>query len=72
VRSGLQSRFGIPKVVYGSQGQPSIYRWKSGQIKIKLKENEWTGKMKIAYYYSPLSDQVNEAREERYREKSVD
>jgi hypothetical protein len=71
IKNDLQSHYGIPKVVYGATGQPKVYRWKSGQIKIKLKTDDSLRKIKVAFYYTPLSDKVNEAGEEKYRESEI-
>jgi hypothetical protein len=60
----VQNRFGLPVVEYASEGRPTIYRWKKNNLKIKLKTNEYTRKMKLALYYTPLSNQVNEERTE--------
>ncbi|MGB7920179.1 MAG: hypothetical protein WCF40_08965 [Desulfobacterales bacterium] len=68
IKNDLQSHYGIPKVAYGATGEPEVYRWKSGQIKIKLKTDNSLRKIKVAVYYTPLSDKVNEAGEEKYRE----
>jgi hypothetical protein len=71
IKNEIQSHYGIPKVVYGSTGQPEIYRWKSGQIKIKLKTDDSLRKIKVGIYYTPLSDKVNEEGEEKYRESEI-
>ncbi|MGW8186810.1 MAG: hypothetical protein ACWGNK_06075 [Desulfobacterales bacterium] len=71
IKNDLQSHYGIPKMVYGSTGEPEIYRWKSGQIKIKLKTDDSLRKIKVGIYYTPLSDKVNEAGEEKYRESEI-
>ena len=71
MKEELQARYGIPKIVYGEQGRPSIYRWKSGKIKIKLKVDSSERKMKVAFYYIPLSGQVNEEQEEKFRENTI-
>jgi hypothetical protein len=71
IKNELQSHYGIPKVVYGGTGQPEVYRWKSGQIKIKLKTDDSLRKIKVAVYYTPLSDKVNEAGEEKFRESEI-
>jgi len=72
IKNEFQSHYGIPKVVYGATGQPEIYRWKSGQIKIKLKTDDSLSKIRVAVYYTPLSDKVNEASEEKYRESEFE
>jgi hypothetical protein len=71
MRSMLQDRFGLPRVKYGSQGEPTVYRWKENDLKIKLKTQEKTGKMKLGLYYVPLSDPLNEELEEKQRESSI-
>lgn len=71
MKEELQARYGIPKVVYDDQGRPAIYRWKSGKIKIKLKVDTSGRKMKAAFYYIPLSGQVNEDQDEKFRENKI-
>lgn len=71
IKNELQAHYGIPKVVYGATGQPEVYRWKRGQIKIKLKTDDSLRQIKVAVYYTPLSDKVNEADEEKYRESEI-
>jgi hypothetical protein len=71
IKADLLSQYGNPKVVYGSTGKPEVYRWKSGRIKIKLKTDDSLRKLKVAVYYAPLSDKVNEADEEIYREAEI-
>ena len=71
MRSMLQDRYGLPRVNYGERGEPAIYRWKKNDLKIKLKTNEISFKMKLALYYAPLSDQINEALEEKHRESKI-
>jgi hypothetical protein len=71
MRSRLQDQFGLPRIKYGSRGEPSVYRWKEGDLKIKLKINDRTGDMKLGLYHVPLSNQVNEELEEKRREGSI-
>ena len=71
MKEQLQTQYGVPKIVYGSNGRPSIYRWKSGEIKIKLKVDSSGDKMKAAFYYIPLSSRVNEDHEETFRESKI-
>jgi hypothetical protein len=71
MRSRLQEQFGLPRVKYGAQGEPAVYRWKKNDLKIKLKVNERTGKMKLGLYHVPLSRQVNEDLEEKQRENAI-
>ena len=71
MKEQLQSEYGIPKIVYSDLGRPSIYRWKSGKVKIKLKVDSTETKMKAAFYYVPLSGRVNEDQEETFRENKI-
>ena len=71
MKEELQGRYGVPKTVYGENGRPSIYRWKSGKVKIKLKVDSSGRKIKAAFYFIPLSDQVNESNEEKFRENKI-
>lgn len=69
LKQKIQSRFGVPLVRYAAEGQPAVYRWKEKDLKIKLKIDDAMHNMKLALYYVPLTDQVNEAGQERYQEQ---
>ena len=71
IKEELQARYGFPKVVYNERGEPSTYRWKTGKIKIKLKVDPAGSKVKTAFYYIPLSGQVNEESDEAFRENEI-
>ena len=72
IKNYIQSRYGIPVVKYTSEtGEPSIYRWKKENLKIKLKVQKYTGKMKLALYYSPISKLVNESQQDKYNEAGI-
>ena len=70
-RGLVQSRYGPPVIKFASGGAPSIYRWKEKNIKIKMKVDESSREMKLAYYFIPLSKKVNEALVENYSESSI-
>ena len=72
MKSKLQSDYGIPVVKYQSEsGEPSEYRWKKGQLKLKLKVQKYTRKMKLGIYYTPISKLVNESQQEKYTESGI-
>jgi len=48
--------------------QQTIYQWKYKKTKIKLKSYRNRNAMKMAFYYSPLSVQVNEEQQEAFQE----
>jgi hypothetical protein len=61
LKNHFSARFGTPVIDYGRKGDPTVYRWKTGEIKIKLKMQEARNEMKLAIYYLPLSSKLNEA-----------
>ena len=61
----FSARLGQPKVTSNAATKESVYRWKDGESKIKLKMNDTTKAIKLAIYYTPLSNQVNQARMEQ-------
>jgi len=61
VKDHITEKFGTPKTILRMKSRQTIYRWKNQDIKIKLKLFELEGKMKLAFYYTPLSDKLNEA-----------
>ena len=72
LKSRLQSDYGIPEVKYLSEsGEPSEYRWKKDQLKLKLKVQKYTGKMKLGIYYTPISKLVNESKQEKYTDTGI-
>lgn len=64
VKSHLTQKFGSPQTILKTQNQQTIYRWKPGNIRIKLKLYENEGRMKLSFYYGPLATEVNQAQRE--------
>jgi hypothetical protein len=56
-------KFGSPRKILKVLEQQTIYRWKHEDTKIKLKLHDKEGKMKLSFYYTPLSVKVNEAQQ---------
>lgn len=72
MKSQLQGEYGIPMVKYLSEsGEPSEYRWKKGLLKLKLKVQKYTRKMKLGIYYTPIANKVNEDQQEKYTETGI-
>ena len=71
VRSYIQTKYGVPKMVFSRGDLPKTYRWKEKQIKIKLKSGSLDQKMKLVFYYAPLSNRLNENQEEKFEEVGV-
>lgn len=70
LKSHFSKRYGPATISYGKEGKPTVYRWKTGQIKIKLKISESRKEMKLAVYYTPLSIKLNEERLENQADTS--
>jgi hypothetical protein len=71
VRSYIQSKYGIPKMVMTGSGLPKTYRWKEEKIKVKLKSENRNEKMKLVFYYIPLSSRLNESQQQNIEEVGV-
>jgi hypothetical protein len=63
VRDHISEKFGTPKTKLKMKARQTIHRWKHQGIKIKLKLYELKGRMKLAFYYTPLSNKVNAAQQ---------
>ena len=66
----ITEKYGRPKMTMQINPDRTTYTWKYNPAKIKLKLNEETGKMKLAFYYTPLSTKVNEIQQEAFQEKT--
>lgn len=70
LKSELTAQYGNPKITQTMKNEQRIFTWKEGNIKIKLKHYQQDGKMKLAFYYMPLSETVNETQQEALQEKT--
>ncbi len=71
LRRHINHKYGLPKIKISKMGQPDqqkVYQWKHKKTKIKLKIYENKESMKMAFYYTPISAQVNETQLEAFRE----
>ena len=68
LRDYLESRYGFPKTSYQVARDQTTHQWRSGKIKMKLKSTQGGKLRKLAFYYAPLSRQVNEKLVERQQE----
>ena len=66
VKDYISEKFGDPKTILKMKSRQTIYRWKHQDIKIKLKHYETEHKMKLAFYYTPLSNQLNAAQQDDF------
>jgi hypothetical protein len=58
----FDTKYGAAKSSFNTQSKERVYRWKDGDVKIKLKTIEAKWQFKMAFYYSPLSTKLNEER----------
>ncbi len=63
VKNHISGKYGEPKTTLKMKTRQTIHTWKHQKIKIKLKLYELEGKMKLAFYYSPLSNKLNAAQQ---------
>jgi hypothetical protein len=70
-RNYLTSQYGNPNKSFSMKTGETVYKWKQGKVKIKLKTNEENYRMKLGFYYVPLSQKVNEEQMEKNHSRSL-
>ena len=70
-RNYLRSQYGNPEKSFSAKTGETVYKWKQDEVKIKLKTNEETYRMKLGFYYLPLSKKVNEEQMEKFHSRSL-
>ncbi len=71
LRRYINHKYGLPKIKITKMqeaDQQTDYQWNYKKTKIKLKIYENRDNMKMAFYYTPLSAQVNEAQMDAFQE----
>jgi hypothetical protein len=71
IKRYMKSTYGDPQISFSMKSDEVVDRWKTGTVKIKLKNNRKTGKMKLAFYYKALSAEINEELQEKFSEEAV-
>jgi len=66
----FSEKHGKPKITYEDAGRQVIYRWKVADVKIKLKIKNSLNEYKLAFYYSPLADSLNQEQLEQIPAKA--
>lgn len=61
----FETRYGPPRISPGDDNHVTVYRWKTDRIKIKLKQREAKNESKMAIYYTPLADRIDETEVEK-------
>ena len=62
LKQSFDKEFGAAKSFFDTESKQKVYRWVDGDVKIKLKMMEERGQFKMAFYYAPLSNKLNEER----------
>ena len=63
-KNHLTQKLGSPLTILKTKNQQTIFSWKQTNTRIKLKLYEKDGKIKLAFYYTPLARKVNQAQRE--------
>ena len=63
-KNHLTQKLGSPRTILKTQNRQTIYSWKQTNIRVKLKLLEKEGKMKLAFYYTPIATKVNQTQRE--------
>ena len=66
----ITEKYGKSKTKIRINPDRTVYSWKQGDTKIKLKLNEESGDMKLGFYYTPLSNKVNAVQEEALQKET--
>jgi hypothetical protein len=66
INSYMNSKYGLSVINVRSRQQ--VYKWKYDKIKIKLKGGYEGKKMKLAFYFTPLANKLNEGQHEEYEQ----
>lgn len=72
IRSTLKRRYGDSETVFSTKDNRIVHKWKRGEVKIKLKAYDEGDRMKLAFYYTPISTRVNEENLESYHDKALE
>jgi hypothetical protein len=68
----LTQQFGSPKTILKTKNRQTIFSWKQADTRIKLKLNEKEGKMKLAFYYTPIAGTVNQVQRDMFPQIAVE
>lgn len=65
-KNHLTQKFGSPQTILKTRSRQTILSWKQMDTRIKLKLYDKEGKMKLVFYYTPLTRKVNQAQRELF------
>ena len=72
IKAYMGKRYGFPKTTWSVANAQTTYTWTYKPIRMKLKFYQKDGRMKLAFYYTPIADQVNEKAAEASQQKSME
>lgn len=67
----MTTKYGNPSQKVSMKTGLTVYKWKYEKVKMKLKASKKDGQMKLAIYYTPLSNKINEDQQEIFVDQSV-
>jgi len=70
IKRYLQSKYGLPGTKVSTQEYLKTYHWRYEDITIKLKSHQIDTKMKLAFYYRPLSRELRQEQLEEITEST--
>ena len=71
IKRKLQDRYGDYKTTMSIKNELTPYRWIQKDLKIKLKHWGKSGRMKLAFYYIPILQKIDEIEQETYQESDI-
>lgn len=71
IKAYMEKRYGFPKISWSVAGDQTTYKWTYETIRMKLKFSQKDRRMKLAFYYTPIANQVNEQEAEANQQKSL-
>ncbi len=71
IKSYMENRYGFPKMSWSVAGEQTTYKWKHETIRMKLKFYQRDRRMKLAFYYTPIANRVNEQESEQNHQRSM-
>jgi len=66
LKDHITRKYGAARTTLNFKDGQRIYNWKYRDTKIKLKLYENEGKMKLGFYYAPLTNKVNKAQRDAF------
>lgn len=64
----ITQKYGTPRIRMETKPQQTVYSWKHKQVTIKMKHREVEGRMKLNFYYTPLTGKANRAQRDAFEE----